>query len=414
MTIALWPTGVQGHAIDGNGNFKYIVIDENNKPIAVDKFNGFVPPTKKHILSIADVSNLNAVVDHYRNDTDAKFIEDIRDFFSSMVAVPSDEYLNLMVSFIISTCFLDQCSHTPIIWLFAEPGTGKTRFGHLLTYISFFGVRIAGVKEAHVIRYCESYGSLIFFDCTDLGLEMKSRNTVDILLNRFESGVKYMRVNDIKAGQYNDITMYHLFGPTVIATNFGLPDALMARCLRVNMQNSNELFEMSPSPANCLPFKERLLALKLRHAGRSLPPVEKPHASRLGDIVKPLLATCRMVGMDESWIPEMIADQLETKNKGVHAEEDMFVAQAFLNAAKRSPLNFISNELIYAEYCKLEPAAPMTSLQVGMKLTQMGVEKIQISKGRGRRMSIKIIEEFSARFCIAFNVDDYSALDNCL
>ena len=194
MVESLWPPGVHGHAVDGKGNFMFIVTDENNNPKAVGQHDDYTPPRKNHILSIAEVPRLDAVIDYYKNDTDGQFIADLRHFYSSMVAVPSDEYLDLMVCFLISTCFLEQCSHTPIIWLFSEPGTGKTRFGHLLAYTSFYGVRVAGVNEAHVIRYCKDYGSLIFFDCTDLAVEMKSKNTVDIILNRFESGIKYMKV----------------------------------------------------------------------------------------------------------------------------------------------------------------------------------------------------------------------------
>jgi len=171
--IALWPPGVYGHAVDKKGNVGFIVTDDKNKPKMVAKVDDRTPPSKNHIESIALLPKSSEVTKHYNNDTDEQFVLDVKGFFSSMVAVPSDIYLHLMVSFLISTCFFDQCTHSPILWLFSEPGTGKTRVGHLLIYSSFYGVRITGVKEAHVIRYCENYRSEIFFDCTDLGNEMK-------------------------------------------------------------------------------------------------------------------------------------------------------------------------------------------------------------------------------------------------
>ena len=202
--------------------------------------------------------------------------------------------------------------------------------------------------------------------------------------------------------------MYHLFGPTIIATNFDLPDALKTRCLRVDMRSSDDLFEMSPSPVNCLPFKERLLALKLRHACEELPLVEKPHASRLGDIMKPLLATCRMVGMDESWISALIDGQLELKNRVACTNDELLIAQAFLNAAKKSPsLKLITIKSVYSEYCKLDPLASLTDIQVGMKLTKMGVESVQKEKGRGRCTTIGLLEKFSERYGLPFDPSDY-------
>ena len=407
--IALWPPGVLGHAVEKKGNLGFIIMDDKKKPKMVANVDDSTPPSKIHIESIALVPKLSAVTKHYYDDTDDQFVSDLKGFFSSMVAVPSAIYLDLMVSFLILTCFFDQCSYSPMLWLFSEPGTGKTRFGNLLTYSSLYGVRITGVKEAHVIRYCENYRSELFFDCTDLAGEMKRGGTVDILLNRFERGAKYMRVQALKAGSYNDIRVYHLYGPTIIATNFGLPEALQSRCLRINMVRTDQMFSESPSPENCLLFKERLLALKLRHAGETLPAVAKLHVSRLGDIVIPLQAACRLVGMAEAWIPELIEDQLECA-KVVHRPEETWVAKAFLNAVKTSSINFAANDLIYAEYCKLDPDVSMSSLQVGMKLTQLGVEKIQTGNGRGRRTTLKFLEEFCGRFSIPYDVDNYSGI----
>ncbi len=405
---ALWPEGVYGQAIDEKGILRYIIVDENNKPKAVAQVGDFVPPPKSHLESIALVPKLEAVVENYKNDTDEKFIADLKDFFSSMVAVPSEIYLNLMVSFLILTCFFEQCSHSPILWLFSEPGMGKTRFGNLLTYCSLYGVRVTGVREAHVIRYCENYRSELFFDCTDLNNEMKRGGTVDILLNRFEKGAKYMRVKDIQAGSYNDVRVYHLYGPTIIATNFGLPEALQTRCIRINMQKTEQLFDGFPSPENCLSFKERLLALKLRHAGETVPVEAKLHASRLGDIVIPLQNICRMVGMDQSWIPELIEDQLESA-KTVHNVDDVLVAKAFVNAAKKSPsLRFIATDLIYKEFLDLSLSEEsLSSIKVGMRLTKMGVKSDQTGGGRGRVADLEFIEKFCAQYGLDYYPEEF-------
>jgi hypothetical protein len=257
------------------------------------------PPPKKQIPWLLPKSDrVMAAFESCRAGATA-FVQGLYDdlvrYFRAASDLPDDLYYDLLTVWSFHTYLLEAVQNSPIICLFSVPERGKTRSGKALIYVAYRGMHVESLREAYIVRVAENYGCSIFFDVMNVWRKAELSGSEDILLHRFEKGATVPRVIYPERGPYKDTVYYSIFGPTIIATNEGIHKLLETRAIYINMPQASRNFENDVIPESALELKERLVAFRAFHLGQDLPEAQKPCVGRLGDILKPLLQTIRLV-----------------------------------------------------------------------------------------------------------------------
>ncbi len=251
----------------------------------------YVPPKR---LLIKPLSATNVV---YRCCLhDRTLFEDILEYLKRFSYLEEDEFL-LLGLFTFLTYIQDhpQIFHLPIIAFIGPPARGKTRLGKALISISYRGHHLTSVTAPNVFRLSDYYASSIFFDVTDIEMLLRS-GLRDIMLARYEKGGEVSRVTNMDRGPFNEIQIFKVFGPTIIASNQTIDPILESRCFEFNMRNKPGAYDFSDLIV-AEELRERLTGWRSKHMDSPLPRISGVNGihGRLWDISKPLLQICAMV-----------------------------------------------------------------------------------------------------------------------
>ncbi|MGB8658572.1 MAG: hypothetical protein WCE90_12445 [Candidatus Zixiibacteriota bacterium] len=208
---------------------------------------------------------------------------------SEISELPSEEHYDLVTAWVLHTYLMESFQYSPIICLHAVPERGKSRTGKGMIYVAYRGLHTESMREAYILRVAQDLKASILFDVRDIWKKASKEDSDDVLLCRFEKGLKVARVLYPEKGAHQDMEYYDVFGPTVIATNQAVHKILDTRAVTINMLESRRDFEGEVRPEDALPMKLRLMVFRARQMGRPLPEVPKPAKARLGDILKPLV-----------------------------------------------------------------------------------------------------------------------------
>jgi len=232
---------------------------------------------------------------YVRNEAPALLYDDLLAYHQGVSELPNGAYHDLIAAWVFHTYLPESCQYSPEICLYAVPERGKTRTGKGAIYVARRGVHVESLRDAYLVRLAHNFQATIFFDVMNLWKKAEKAGSEDIILGRFERGIKVPRVLYPDRGAHRDTVFYEIFGPTIIATNVGVHNILDSRALQINMPQTNRHFERDVTPEAALSLKERLTAWRAHNLGKSLPESAKPAPGRLGDILKPLLQTIRLV-----------------------------------------------------------------------------------------------------------------------
>jgi len=230
-----------------------------------------------------------------QRERDGALYDDLSSYHKAISELPSEEYYDLLVAWDFHTYLLEPVQYSPIICLFAVPERGKSRTGKGIIYVAYRGIHVESLRDAYLVRAANNLRASIFFDVKDIWKKAEQNGSEDILLCRFEKGVKVYRVLYPERGAFKDTVSYSIFGPTIIGTNEGIHRILETRAVSINMPETSKRFENDVTPELSLPLKERLVAFRAAHLGETFEDIPKPAAGRLGDILKPLQQIIRLV-----------------------------------------------------------------------------------------------------------------------
>jgi hypothetical protein len=290
-----------------------LVLDDNGKVMFLAKEAGtlvlkdkhelpdkiLVPPPPDKLLWL--LPRATEVLKHCSNDTDTQLFSDLVNYHRSISDMPSEDHYRFLATWVMHTYCFDQVQYSPIIWLYAIAERGKSRTGKGCIYAAFRGVHVITLNEAHIIRLATDHKATLFIDVMDLWKQVEKLSTEDLILCRFESGVRMPKVLRPDLGAFNDTEYYDIYGPTMIATNEDIHRILQTRALQVVMPEAHRDFADDVLPKTGLLMRERLVAFRARLMNTKLPEADKPARGRLGDILKPLRQIVKHVGQDESW-----------------------------------------------------------------------------------------------------------------
>jgi hypothetical protein len=297
--------------VEHDGAPAFLLLTEDGLGIATEwEHDGvsYVPPPKEQIPWL--LPRGEEVLKWYkRKESPGILYDDLLAYHKAISELPAEGHYHLLTAWDFHTYIPEPCQYSPEICLFAVPERGKTRTGKGLIYVARRGVHVESLRDAYLVRLAHNFQATIFFDVMNLWKKAEKAGSEDIILGRFERGIKVPRVLYPERGAYRDTVYYEIFGATIIATNVGVHNILDTRAVQINMPQTSRRFEIDVTPESSLPLKERLTAFRAHHLGKSLPDCDKPAAGRLGDILRPLLQIIRMVNPEgESVFMELVRE----------------------------------------------------------------------------------------------------------
>jgi len=203
--------------------------------------------------------------------------------------------------------------YTPIIHFYAIRSRGKTRTCKGIIKVAYRGVPLISINEAQLFRIADNEQGTMWFDISNLESLLESNpGTRELLLGRFERGIKISRVIDASGKPFEDLRYYDFFGPTVLATNCDLDDTMTSRAVQIIMKKASRQYNDDIDENLALDFIERLNAFRARWIDKEKIQVTKPAVDRMGDIMRPIAVILKMIGVDDVWFRELLVSVTET------------------------------------------------------------------------------------------------------
>ena len=400
--MSAWFDGLVEIVIGDNGDVCFLVKEDGNLVLKErhelsDRI--LIPPPPEAI--IWQVPKATEVLKYATGDSDAQLFQDLAEYHRSISELPDDNHYNFLAVWDMHTYLMEKFEYYPIIWFYATPARGKSRTAKGITYVSWRGVILTTVKEAHIIRLATHHRATLFFDIMDLWKKVERGNVDDIMLHRFERGGKVPRVLDPDKGPFKDTTWFDIYGPTIIATNKTINEILETRSIQIVMPETTRIFEDDVKEANALPFRERLVAFRARWIDRQLPTVTKPVAGRLGDILKPIREIVNLVGQGESWFQEFAQQVEESKKRDGLDSDDAKILNAIVQSMGQIKNGHLLHRFILDEINSDRPERyHMSPQRLGRITKRLGFEKYNSGESRGIYIDADLLTRLCQRYGI--------------
>jgi hypothetical protein len=235
--------------------------------------------------------------------------------------LPSDAHYHLCTAYVFFTHLSENAPYFPYLWFFGLPERGKSRMVKALTRLSWRGLYTETLNEAYIFRFAESFAGTLGLDVYELSLRAQKRGSHDLLLGRFDEGMKVPRVIAPEKGPFKDIRYYRVAGPTILATNTEIPakDPLRSRCIKITMPERRGIYS-NHTESDLFELRAGLLAFRGRHLKGILPNVPKPVPGRLGDLIQPLLCVAALLPREATENIYELIGKLETERAEAEAE----------------------------------------------------------------------------------------------
>jgi len=224
-----------------------------------------------------------------------KLFESVKNYLNEISELPSEEHYDLCATWIIHTYRLEFMQYSPMLWLYAISERGKTRTGKGMILASYRGMHVESLNQAYILRASRDLKASLFLDVFDIWEKAVRKDSVDVLLLRFEKDALVPRVLFPEKGPFKDTEFFSVFGPTIIGTNRSVDSTLESRSIQIVMQESNRKFEKNVTPESALSLRAALLAYRAVFIKCELPEMQKSFGGRYGDLTKPLIQIVREI-----------------------------------------------------------------------------------------------------------------------
>jgi DNA primase len=307
--------------VEQDGTVAFLVSEGGQLTVEVDLSRGddrLLPPPRDQVPWL--LPRAEEVLRWHEEDSDSDLYDALVAYHQGASELPGEAHYDLLAVWDMHTYLLEEVHYSPIICLYAVPERGKTRTGKAMIYVAYRGIHVESLRDAYIVRFAANLGGAIFFDVMHLWRKAEREGTEDVLLGRFERGIKVPRVLYPERGPHKDTVYYEIFGPTVIGTNEPVHHILDTRAVTITMPQARRNFEAEVTPEAARPLRERLAAFRARHLGKPLPELSKPAPGRLGDILKPLVQVVRMVRPEREGVVRELIGQLQRERLAEKAE----------------------------------------------------------------------------------------------
>jgi len=308
------------------GKLSYIV-NMANEPLVFDEWVGedgetrLLPPPSLEQVPF-DLLPAEMVLNKFQDFSVISLYRDVVKRLKEVAILPSENHYHLCAVYIFFTYLKDQVPYYPYLWFFGLPERGKSRITKAVIRLSYRGFYSETLTAANIIRFADLFGGTLALDVFDVSKKVQKNESYDLLLGRFENGMKVARVVAPDKGQFQDSKYYKVWGPTLFATNKEIPaeDPLRSRCIKVVMPEARGIYPNNTSFEDLMDLKAGLLAFRTLHILRTLPDVEKPVAGRLGDLMQPLLAVAALLPKEANDNLRALISELENDRRQSEAD----------------------------------------------------------------------------------------------
>lgn len=347
-----------------------------------------IPPKKNAIpfeLGNADmiIGFFNAYKEFSHGEIDKLLLSDLTDHHKKISELSAEFDYVLAALWVMHTYLIDKFHYSPIILFHSVPGRGKSRAGKGIIYTAYRGIVVETVKEAHIIRFANSYNASLFFDLEDFSRKVRDSGTLDIFLQRFERDCIITRVLNPDKGKLEDMTFFNLYGATIIASNESIDQVLETRTINISVPYSTKIFEKEVTKKLCLNMRERLTAFRAFHLDKQLPDTSKPSVGRLGDIGKPLRQILLLIdeSLDQSfleYIEQKRIDKAEENSDLLEVE----ILKAIFYAKSKIVNGKISTKDIEIHFNALRKKIERLSIRsIGKRISALGITRAKMNDG---------------------------------
>lgn len=159
----------------------------------------------------------------------------IRDIFDYYMDFEDTRIYDLLTCFVLYTYFYPLFNAAPILQLWGEMKTGKSKIVGLLALLCFNSVNSANISEASVFRLVEGRRATLLLDeSEDLMDSERGKAISNLLLAGYSKGGETYRQEKVFATDRYKTTSYNVFSPKVIANITGVSLApLRSRTIRI-------------------------------------------------------------------------------------------------------------------------------------------------------------------------------------
>jgi hypothetical protein len=342
----------------------------------------YIPPPKEQIPWL--LPRGDEVLKWYKQkESPAILYDNLLAYHKGISELPGESYYHLITAWDFHTHLLESAQYSPELCPFSVPERGKTRTGQGAIYVARRGIHVESLRDAYLVRIAHNFQATVFFDVMNFWKKAEKAGSEDIILGRFERGLKVPRVLYPERGPHRDTVYYNIFGPTILATNVHVHNILETRAIQINMPQTYRRFENDVTPESALPLKERLTAFRAHQLGKLLPDCDKPAAGRLGDILKPLLQIVRLVKPEREPVFMELVRELE-KGRLID-KSDSLEAQILLvldSLKEQVEKGIMPVKLITDTFNEGKPENIKTTYQrIGRKLAALGFKKGKTGDG---------------------------------
>ena len=353
-------------------------------PPKIEKLAYDLPSYNKindYITDVTDASELAKVTDVCPKDKD--LFDKIDEYHKESAELP-DERLNILIAaWDIHTHLVEKFGHSPIIFFAGLPEKGKSRMATSMLYVSRRGVRKASVSDAQIIREASDQGATIFFDMTNFWASIQKSGSEDVILSRFERGLKVARVLNPEKGAFEDMTYYNVFGPTIIASNDTIDQILGSRTISIVMKQSKKKFKKLVDEKKGKLLRDALVAFRLKYFNSELPNTDKIIDGRFGDIVKPLHQIVKFVRPElEKDFADIVIELNKKRQISKSGTIEGEIVQVILKVKDNVYRNLLPVKMITDEMNKeRSEREKVTYSKIGRRLDIMGFQKGFLGNG---------------------------------
>ena len=405
VDVVKTPTGLQFLKKDASG---LSIVPKHTAPDGV-----YIPPEIRAVPFDKTISEGQAVIDRFnQKEPPVKLYRDLIRYFKELIELPSPAYYALFAVWVFHTYIVEQFQHTPFLFFYAVPGRGKTRAGECLIYTAFRGVCATSPTAANLFRFADPDHATLFIDATDLSDSAKKGGYEDLLLNRYEKGGRVARVTAADRPTYRDRSFFDVYGPTVLASNTPIDDALESRCIPVTMPLTAKIFTKSPDTTTTAPLRERLLAFRAQWMNSKLPQIKKPHPGRLGDSFLPLLQTAQIVNPRVTRLLRGLIPQIEEAQQIERGDSlEAQVIEAIINLEHQVVAGYLASEHVRATVNKDRPERlQYSSRRIGSTVRALGYKRGTVSNGRsGILWDEQFNQKLAGRYGVSINPSEPEA-----
>jgi len=278
----------------------------------------FVPPDREAIPWLPPKAE--DVKRACEGDQDDRLWADLRIWLKTAAELPAEYYYDLEAAWILHTHIVHKFEFTPYLIMTTRLGErGKSRNGRAVIFASRRGIHTETLRPAVLFRWADRFEPAVFFDVCDLTKRIKDDpEAEDLLLTRFQRGLRVSRVTRPDAPAFRDMEYFKNFGPTVIATNREIPSLIRSRGIEIPMPESARQFPEAITEEAASGLRARAVAFGIRHNAEVPPNVEGVGRGRFNDITMPLLQIAAMAAPDQ--VPR-VRSALEEIAAGARARE---------------------------------------------------------------------------------------------